>query len=178
MVSIGNMLRANKKGCDQMALIKCPECNGTISSKTTLCIHCGFPITESDHTPEINSNICNINGIDFDLSYVFSTIDDKNGKTFQEVRKLNSGLNDVDIYTLVRFLIEERTIPPKFNTGDENRDGVIMSKEEIRNSPVRCPKCKSTSIATTNRGYSLVWGFIGSGKPMNVCQRCGYKWKP
>lgn len=43
---------------------------------------------------------------------------------------------------------------------------------------VRCPKCGSYSVATTNRGYSLLTGFIGSGSPRNVCQKCGYKWKP
>ena len=39
-----------------------------------------------------------------------------------------------------------------------------------------CPNCGSHSIATMNRGYSIVWGFIGSGKPVNVCQVCGHKW--
>lgn len=43
---------------------------------------------------------------------------------------------------------------------------------------VRCPKCGSTSIGTVNRGYSLFSGFVGSGSPRNVCQMCGYKWKP
>ena len=43
---------------------------------------------------------------------------------------------------------------------------------------VFCPKCGSISISTINRGYSFIWGFIGSGKPMNVCQSCGYKFKP
>lgn len=43
---------------------------------------------------------------------------------------------------------------------------------------VHCPKCNCTDIGVTNRGYSLVWGFIGSGKSMNVCKKCGYKWKP
>lgn len=46
------------------------------------------------------------------------------------------------------------------------------------NEPVKCPQCGSTSIATVNRGYSLIWGFIGSGKPMNVCQKCGCKFEP
>lgn len=41
-----------------------------------------------------------------------------------------------------------------------------------------CPKCGSTSIATINRGYSILTGFLGSGKPVNVCQQCGYKWNP
>lgn len=42
----------------------------------------------------------------------------------------------------------------------------------------RCPKCGSTAISTVNRGFSIVTGFIGSGSPRNVCQKCGYKWKP
>ena len=42
----------------------------------------------------------------------------------------------------------------------------------------KCPKCGSTHIATINRGYSVLWGFLGSGKPMNVCQNCGHKFKP
>lgn len=43
---------------------------------------------------------------------------------------------------------------------------------------VQCPKCGSFSVATTNRGYNIVTGFIGSGSPRNVCQKCGHKWKP
>lgn len=43
---------------------------------------------------------------------------------------------------------------------------------------IRCPKCGSTNISTINRGYSLVTGFVGSGSARNVCQNCGYKWKP
>lgn len=50
------------------------------------------------------------------------------------------------------------------------------AKVEEVNRP-RCPKCGSTSIATTTRGYSFWTGFVGSGKPMNVCQNCGHKWK-
>lgn len=43
---------------------------------------------------------------------------------------------------------------------------------------LHCPKCGSTNISTINRGYSLVTGFVGSGSARNVCQNCGYKWKP
>lgn len=50
------------------------------------------------------------------------------------------------------------------------------AREQEANRP-RCPKCGSTSIATTTRGYSFWTGFVGSGKPMNVCQNCGHKWK-
>lgn len=41
-----------------------------------------------------------------------------------------------------------------------------------------CPKCGSTSIATVNRGYSVVTGFIGSGNAVNVCQNCGHRFTP
>ncbi len=41
-----------------------------------------------------------------------------------------------------------------------------------------CPKCGSTAIATINRGYSIMWGPIGSGKAVNVCQVCGHKFTP
>lgn len=51
-------------------------------------------------------------------------------------------------------------------------------KEDYEEPKIRCPKCGSTSIGTTTRGYSLLTGFLGSGTPMNVCQRCGHKWKP
>ena len=41
-----------------------------------------------------------------------------------------------------------------------------------------CPKCGSTNISTVTRGYSMAWGHIGSGSPINVCQECGHKFKP
>lgn len=57
---------------------------------------------------------------------------------------------------------------------------IRIANEKVKKAaaPVKCPKCGSASIATVNRGYSIVWGFIGSGKPMNVCQKCGYKFAP
>lgn len=51
-------------------------------------------------------------------------------------------------------------------------------KRRRANEPVSCPKCGSTSIATVNRGYSLMWGIYGSGSPRNVCQKCSYRFKP
>ena len=51
-------------------------------------------------------------------------------------------------------------------------------KRRRANEPVSCPKCGSTSTATVNRGYSLMWGIYGSGSPRNVCQKCDYRFKP
>lgn len=55
---------------------------------------------------------------------------------------------------------------------------VEQQKNSNDSNKVHCPKCGCTDIGVTNRGYSLMWGFIGSGKSMNVCKKCGYKWKP
>ena len=43
---------------------------------------------------------------------------------------------------------------------------------------VCCPRCGSESIATGQRCYSLLTGFLGSGKTVNRCANCEYKWKP
>ena len=53
----------------------------------------------------------------------------------------------------------------------------FVERADARNC-VHCPKCNCTDIGVANRGYSLIWGFIGSGKSMNVCKKCGHKWKP
>ena len=50
--------------------------------------------------------------------------------------------------------------------------------ETITLPSVYCPMCGCTDIATVSRGYSVFWVFLGSGKPMNVCQKCGYKFAP
>lgn len=63
---------------------------------------------------------------------------------------------------------------------EERAERLAREREYEKQHPnaVRCPKCGSYSVATTNRGYSLLTGFIGSGSPRNVCQKCGHKWKP
>lgn len=60
----------------------------------------------------------------------------------------------------------------------QRQEQQMALKEACSSNVAKCPKCKSTSIATTNRGYSIITGFLGSGSPRNVCQNCGYKWKP
>ena len=52
-------------------------------------------------------------------------------------------------------------------------------KHDTPSTPtLRCPKCGSTSVTTGSRGYSLLTGFLGSGKTVNRCGSCGHKWKP
>lgn len=55
---------------------------------------------------------------------------------------------------------------------------ILQKREQEEANIVRCPKCKATTIATVNRGYSFLGGWLGSGNPINVCQKCGYRFKP
>lgn len=70
---------------------------------------------------------------------------------------------------------EDATFKPVY----DSRKHKYRTQAEIDADMIpKCPKCGATAIATINRGYSIVWGFLGSGKPMNVCQACGHKYKP
>lgn len=53
----------------------------------------------------------------------------------------------------------------------------LKQAQQVSNQ-VKCPKCGCTDIGVANRGYSFFTGFLGSGKSMNVCKKCGYKWSP
>lgn len=51
---------------------------------------------------------------------------------------------------------------------------------------VYCPKCLSTSVTATKRGYSAwqaywggdLFGMVGANEIKCVCLKCGHKWKP
>ena len=141
-------------------LIKCPECNKEISDKSKTCIHCGFPLN--------NKNMCLVNGVEYDLSFL---LDDT-----EHINKLVKFVQLTDCYfgdssDEIAKIIESKKIPKSLN---------IMTNEEFKleQTKVHCPKCNCIDIGVVNRGYSLLTGFIGSGKAMNVCKKCGYKWKP
>ena len=62
------------------------------------------------------------------------------------------------------------------NQANQQKQQKVAQQQE--SSKVKCPKCGSSDIGVTNRGYSLLTGFIGSCKAMNTCKNCGHKWKP
>ena len=43
---------------------------------------------------------------------------------------------------------------------------------------IACPKCKSTEVHAEKRGWSLLTGFIGSGKIVITCLACGKRFRP
>ena len=102
-------------------------------------------------------------------------------KLLQHLRKVHPGLTtsgyegvmDVCVNMMgLNYIQDGYTISSQTNTQKQT------ITEKTASDVIKCPKCGSTSIATINRGYSLVWGFIGSGSARNVCQSCGYKFIP
>lgn len=58
--------------------------------------------------------------------------------------------------------------------------------------PIRCPRCRSTQVTANKKGFGvgkalvggfltggvgLLAGFLGSGKVMVTCVKCGKQWK-
>ena len=101
-------------------------------------------------------------------------IDDEDLKALYEIaykKQEASGIKHNNTYDPTQFEQERAE-----RLARERLDSKYGSQQHP--NTVRCPKCGSYSVATTNRGYSLLTGFIGSGSPRNVCQKCGHKWKP
>lgn len=157
-----------------MALIKCPECGCDISSFSDTCIHCGFPLANIK-----NNDICIIDGRVHDLSSIKSRLLSANLNNKEEtnaiVKDLYHLVGTISIYAaaeLSREILKTKKVP-------ETYDGshlTIKSKKD--DGKVHCPKCDSTNIVTGQRGYSMMWGFIGSNRTMNRCAKCGHKWEP
>ena len=183
-----------------MALIKCPECGKEVSDRAQACIHCGYPLqvesTEKKQTstPLKKVVIACFQNNNYKL-LVAKLVSEVTGLSLLEARTLVEQpspvvVNNVDTDTANK--IANQFIKANFNAQvvDADADIVVSQWFVANNRPPEvpkqpkvpktpcCPKCGSTSLATVNRGYSIVWGFIGSGKPMNVCQACGHKFKP
>lgn len=156
-----------------MALIKCPECGKDISSLSKSCIHCGFPLTE------IENGICIIDGKEHDLTSIrdrlmSADLGDK-ASTNKIVNDLYDMVGTISIYAaaeLSREILKTGEVPKSY---DGSHLTVRVKKDD---NQIRCPKCSSTQITTGSRGYSIVTGFIGAGKTVNRCAKCGHKWEP
>lgn len=171
-----------------MALICCPECCREISDRAPQCIHCGFPLSELKDCKESKTdspNICLIDNVKYDLSDVLEML------CALPVGKLDNK-EDYDKLCDIQELLKERI-------SDFRLTHAVALSNEIRNTRhvpdtfdikkylfetkkednlVHCPRCDSTQIVTGQRGYSMMWGFLGSNKTMNRCAKCGHKWEP
>lgn len=172
-----------------MALIKCPDCGNSISDRATACIFCGCPIIPPemyydifiDKVPSYGKNtrkepkfmvlVHRITGKQLD--FYDHMMNKKGGVLVEGISKKNSE----EIKTVLEEFGCEVSLRETDTINTEN-DERVASTLPLYIGPVCCPHCRSTSITTGPRGYSLLSGFIGSSKTVNRCAKCGYKWEP
>lgn len=144
-----------------MSLIMCTECKKDISEYAEMCPYCGCPVNKiKEEIEKINNSLpdrvtCVVCGV---------------ARPISELRENNYKCKVCGAD--VRLTLNENLERDKGY--QEN-----ISKQQTQHSTIpQCPKCGSTAIESTQRGYSLLTGFLGSGKTMNYCKNCGHKWKP
>lgn len=165
-----------------MALTKCPECGKEVSDKAPTCIHCGYPLLAQK---------------EFSYKVVLPSID-KLGKNSATAARIASEILKVPMYEITDKLLKRqevlvqngltleqaKTIEQQFQ-----KENISINIETYEPKPendvvinnhfvVRCPQCGSTEYHAGARGFSLVTGFIGSGKTVLTCLKCGHRWKP
>lgn len=175
-----------------MALIKCPECGNTVSNQATQCIHCGFPLDNCEPSPtysvivekvsvwgdkdNLQVYIMKITGDDFFASQ------DKIKRMSKSPYVFASGLTELNAQRVKAKLVKcGCTVSVVEDSGyveETVSENQIKLFYTIADDHIRCPRCNSTQVTAGKRGYSLVWGFIGSGSTVNRCAKCGNKWKP
>lgn len=158
-----------------MALVKCPECKSDVSSMSNACIHCGYPIGKIIS----RDGICIIEDRIHDLSEYKDKIllanPDEEESYDELIDDMADYIGNISIYgaaDLARIIRETGEIPKTYDGSH------LCIKSPKDDGLLHCPKCNSTNITTGSRGYNIVWGFIGSGKTVNRCGKCGYKWEP
>lgn len=170
-----------------MSLIKCPECGKEVSDRAPTCIHCGYPLHEQNAMPVSKKVVLP------SLKEQHSSDEPQTRYKWSMATMFVSGTADIETYL-------EQPQPVVFLDGlTENRANEIAQHFIVAGLDVEildsfadisfasaskdkdiicCPKCGSVQYFTGTRGFSVVTGFIGSGKIMLTCAKCGHRWKP
>lgn len=145
-----------------------------ITDKVVICPNCG-KIDASSNTLYLNCSECG-------HSFIATDIPKSNPEKLiyckNERELIDEYVGDTinwDIYNAR----EDRwnKIQEERHKYQQQKEAEKKARQDAINNP-KCPRCGSTAIDSANRGYSLLSGFLGSGKTMNYCKNCGYKWKP
>lgn len=173
-----------------MSLIICRECGKEISDQAAACIHCGCPITPATAW---NSR-CIIDGKEFDFSEMLEIY--HNQGRIQSVRSFNEIMDKIEktlgrdknkqlrVYLLncitdqgqVPTTITRSQIPPQ-----DPREALNIGDRWLEldvSGPLRCPKCGAKDVEKLEGSHSVLWNFLGTGSPKNVCRKCGHKFRP
>ncbi|WP_418752479.1 zinc-ribbon domain-containing protein [Frisingicoccus sp.] len=154
-------------------LIECPECHERISDQAEYCIHCGYPIKKRN-----TDNLCEINGISYDLSEEFRLITQDD--YMQGLRNLRDkcNLELSDTVTLANIIKETKKVPKEYNSDQNSEYRKILSQLETSNPNIpKCPTCGSTNVqkisVTSKAVNTALFGIFGTKRHKNYhCNNC------
>ena len=75
-------------------------------------------------------------------------------------------------------LIQEFKAPPESECGLDEVKRILRTyvpnafEEPKKPDAIFCPRCGCSEFTLLNKGYSVLTGFLGSGKVKRVCNRC------
>ena len=86
----------------------------------------------------------------------------------------------------------ERVVGSPGSTSMQGDTPIGLKETVTAEEPIRCPRCGSTQVTANKKGFGvgkalvggfltggvgLLAGFLGSGKVMVTCVKCGKQWK-
>lgn len=150
-----------------MALIKCPECDKEVSDKSKVCIHCGYPLINTE---------CVIDGKVYDLSDAMTIIlSGELVKGIKEIREKTSlGLPEAKV--LAEEIRSIKEIPKTYNPQSDTQKEV--SKNTVEQQTITCPYCKSTDVkkitVASKVAHTAVFGIFSMGRNCKQwhCNNC------
>lgn len=162
-----------------MALTKCLECGGQVSTHADACPHCGCPVVIN------NGTVCIIDGVEQDLAQIYKLSQKGHvGQPRGEAWQILVGgkiMEDDDFWELWEVICKTGKVPNHFNHGDQSADILAKTPTYYQPNIPKCPTCGSTRL--TKQGIagravsSFVFGGLSpEGRAQYVCQDCGYKW--
>lgn len=83
----------------------------------------------------------------------------------------------VSIAEDVKDFFEKKDVAAEILDSDTPLQTTMSGFAEL-SAPVSCPRCGSTEYYAGAAGYSVIFGWVGSGATRLTCLKCGYKWKP
>ncbi len=170
-----------------MALIKCPECGKQVSDKSPACIHCGCPIQAEQTILKSNLKKVVIPSFSEFSSQKIPAIKVVREVTGLELAEAKAFVEQSAPYIIVKDGLSQNQanlITQKFQAVNvdariyDSEDSVNFTSSVKDNHIICCPQCGSTEYHAGARGFSLITGFIGSGKTILTCLQCGHRWKP
>lgn len=183
-----------------MALTKCSECGGTISTKATFCPHCGAPAEEMKNI----ENCVNYDGEQMDATKVIETMHNKSGSVKRAIWDMcdEAGIPEDDktisgfifqIYDLFEkkygyepehldLIIppsEEEILQREYERQRAEQERMQLQQKQVQHTP-HCPICQSTKIERLGFGTKaaavLMFGVASStARGQFICKNCGYK---